>query len=341
MTPRKYPKRMPADWEPNEPAFEATFPDDFSVVVTYLGVQGAPSTRDAVQREWVAALSREGGAPSVECAVFTDAAGVVNDVVIAYWRTPADEGAFWDQSDLAAWWNDDTRLQDNAGYWRESFVVPRERLETLISSEGYQTGVAKLSNGVSGPIREHGYRGAARDRITGSAEDDFSGGARSVTPHLDPETTRKRRVHFFAPRDLCVIRSGQDWSRCSDEESAYYHREVAPTLEAGMNFLRDEGHNIGCYACRFMQEISPAGDPNPRTFGLAYFGDLDQLETWADRHPTHLAILDKFLKLLQATDFQLGLTLWHEVLVLPHDTHVCEYINCHGMTGFLPYVDMQ
>ena len=112
-------------------------------------------------------------------------------------------------------------------------------------------------------------------------------------------------------------------------------------LEAGMNYLRDEGSDIGCYACRFMREQGPTGEIAPRTSGVAYFGDLEQLETWADSDPTHLKIMDKFLKYLEESNYQSGLTLWHEILIAPQGEHMCEYINCHGQTGFLPYVDVR
>ena len=331
---------MPADWEPQEPAFQADFSEDFRVVVTYLAAQGAPAARAAFRQRAYGALREVGGAQHVEGARFTDAAGVVNDVVVAYWRRPADADAFWADSRFAAWWNEAARLHDEAGYWRESFAVPRERLETIISSLDYQVGVAKLADGVSGPIVAHGYCGAARDRLTASARDDFSGGARRLTHRNGPEATVGRRVRVFAPRNLCVIRSGQDWSECDERERRFYDGEVAPTLEAGMNFLRDEGHEIGCFTCRYMRETSTSGEMTARTFGLAYFGDLDRLETWADRHPTHLAILEKFLKLLQESNFQPGLRLWHEILIVSSGEDLCEYVNCHGRTGFLPYVNL-
>jgi aldoxime dehydratase len=38
-----------------------------------------------------------------------------------------------------------------------------------------------------------------------------------------------------------------------------YLDEVEPVLRAGMDFLRDEGRTIGCYANRYMRVIDDRG----------------------------------------------------------------------------------
>ena len=343
MTNRKYLLKMPADWVPQEPAFEGVFEDGLSMVVSLIGVQGGEvAQRSAFIQQCNSALKTSGivGANdfSIESARCRDKAGVENDVLIVYWRNAEGEQEFWRSSNFGAWWNDGKRLNEGLGYWRERFFVPKDRFETLISSDGYNAGATRLSKRISGPIQHHGYPGGSRDRIAASANDDFSIGVKNLTEKINKKDTKGKRLTYSAPRDLCVIRSGQDWTNCSDAEKVFYHGELAPTLKKGMDFLRDEGRSIGCYACRLMRETDEAGEDIARTFGLAYFGDLAQLESWAENHPTHLAILDKFLAFLKESNFNPGLVLWHEIFILPQGDHRCEYVNCHNETGFLPYL---
>jgi hypothetical protein len=62
----------------------------------------------------------------------------------------------------------------------------------------------------------------------------------------------------------CLIRSGQDWSDTDGGERRMYLDEVEPVLRAGMDFLRDEGRTVGCYANRYLRVIDDRGDPLDR-----------------------------------------------------------------------------
>ena len=66
---------------------------------------------------------------------------------------------------------------------------------------------------------------------------------------------------------------------------------------------------------------------------------LAHLEQWVSSHPTHLAIYDRFMAMVQEHNFQLNIKLWHEVAVLPGNGQQFEYINCHPETGLLPDFD--
>ncbi len=46
-------------------------------------------------------------------------------------------------------------------------------------------------------------------------------------------------------QNACLIRSGQDITDTGDTERAFYLEQVEPVLQAGMEFLRDEGAVIG------------------------------------------------------------------------------------------------
>ena len=64
------------------------------------------------------------------------------------------------------------------------------------------------------------------------------------------------------PHDnICLIRSGQDWSDTASAERKMYLDDVEPVLREGMEFLRDEGRSIGCFANRYMTVLDRDGQP--------------------------------------------------------------------------------
>jgi aldoxime dehydratase len=97
-----------------------------------------------------------------------------------------------------------------------------------------------------------------RDRIPLSQTDEMGPGGR---PALKRDGSRLRIV----PHDnLCLIRSGQNWSETDAPERKLYLDEVEPVLREGMDFLRDDGLRIGCYANRYMRVLG-AGGRRPRS----------------------------------------------------------------------------
>lgn len=48
--------------------------------------------------------------------------------------------------------------------------------------------------------------------------------------------------------NIALIRSGQDWKDAESEERSLYLEEILPTLQQGMDFLRDNGESVGCYS---------------------------------------------------------------------------------------------
>ncbi|MCR8721986.1 phenylacetaldoxime dehydratase family protein, partial [Pseudomonas syringae] len=136
--------------------------------------------------------------------------------------------------------------------------------------------------------------------------------------------------------NLCLIRSGQDWSSTTGQERDLYLNDIQPVLQNGMTFLRDEGATVGCLNCRFMQALdSETGEPVEKSFGLAWFDDLANLERWAKTHPTHVAIFGGFTQYVQTLNFQVQLRLYHEIAVIPSDAQYFEYLNCHPGSGLL------
>ena len=154
--------------------------------------------------------------------------------------------------------------------------------ETLFSSLGRPEGVAVLADSMSGEIMEHAYWGGMRDRIPLSQTSEMAPGG---TPVLFA-TARGLRVK---PHDnICLIRSGQDWSDTDAAERKMYLDDVEPVLREGMDFLRDDGRSIGCFANRYMTVLDRNGAPTEKSYGMSWWKSLAALERWAESHPTHV-----------------------------------------------------
>ena len=134
--------------------------------------------------------------------------------------------------------------------------------------------------------------------------------------------------------NLCMIRSGQNWSQTGEHERSIHMEKVRPKLIAGMAFLRDHGREIGC-SCRFMEVIDDRGAPTEKTFGHAFFAMLADMEAWAKEHPTHLAIFGTFMRTMAPLGAAMQLRLFHELTALPASAQWFEYVSCHPRTGLL------
>ncbi|WP_455925191.1 phenylacetaldoxime dehydratase family protein [Pseudomonas putida] len=327
---RQCPVATPAAYQPPFPAWTSRFsPLTGQVVMAYFGVQG----HDPVALSDLAPVTSRFG--QARGPLFWDGAECIDEqgfhtcIAIAYW---ADVQAFadWQQrSGFGAWWQHPDREQGPLGWFMEVVCPTAERFETVFSSPDRPEGIAHLASGVSEPILEHGYWGSARDRLPLAQVDALLPG--SATGSTEPGLRQRP-----PGRDnLCLIRSGQDWSDTRDQERTLYLRDVQPVLAAGMTFLRDQGRDIGCLSCRFMQVLDRSGLPLEKSFGLACFDDLANLERWAKTHPTHVAIFGGFMNYVQTLNFQIQLRLYHEVSVIPAQAQFFEYVNCHPGSGLL------
>lgn len=332
---RRCPRRMPADWQPPVPAWMSDLDAAQSAVVCCFGVQSKRAQHESELRGLREHFARL--AARVERAWYLDAQGYRNDVLVCYFGSPEAHGRAAAQ--LADWWESPARLDDGVGYWLETFTAPRSHRETLFSADDRPAGLAVLGRSMIGPVAEHGYWGGARDRIPASAHDELHATGRL---RRTGRPTAGRRLRVEPNANLCIIRSGQDFTDCTGRELDLYKGRVEPVLVKGMEFLRDHPEETGCYSCRFMSELGEAGARTGRTFGLASFLSLAHLEQWAALHPTHLAIFVEFLAMAQELGPAMRLRLWHEVYVLPAgEGHRFEYLNCHPQTGLLPFLECE
>jgi hypothetical protein len=191
---------------------------------------------------------------------------------------------------------------------------------------------------ISGESLEHAYWGSMRDRLPAGQDDELKGETARVS-NSDANSDPSRRIRVPGKENLCVIRSGQDWPDTLPEERKLYLETMHPLLIEGMNFLRHEGREIGCYAMNLWNVVeSKTHEANrERTFGLGYFHDLAALEYWSKIHQTHINIFDGFSMYAKKLNNVLSLRLFHEIYVLEESQQFYEYVGCHdtGMLGAL------
>jgi aldoxime dehydratase len=334
-------KRMPENWTPPYPVWVPEFDGvSDSIVIAYFGEQLPPDEHTgALGGAMAAALTEDSAPDTVERARFVDKSGRPNDVFLAYWTSESRYRAWWETSSFRLWWDAAERERGSSGFWREVHVQPVRRLESNTSSidpAATQKGVTLAAPALRGPIPEIGYWGAARDRIPDSEVDDF-GATRSWTePAGSVADSLGRRVRPAFSDNMVMIRSGQDWTRSGANELRTYRTLVEPVLNQGMAYLIDHPADSGCISCRPMRQVdTTTGAPLGQTFTTAYFLSLHHLEQWAWHHPTHEAIYAKAQEMIRTCNYQLDLHLWHEVLILHHNTSEAEYVNCAGPVGLM------
>lgn len=326
---RRYPFRMPKGWNPPVPAWTSTFPETKeSVSMCVAGFQH-PAGMDmgAPIKALHAALE---GADIRDLAMSERGDGLIETVCIAYWLDPDRALELLGSPAFEAFWADHSDPSLGYGLFRESVNIPFDRTETLFSGTEHDHGYSQLRDGHVGPIRHHQYWGGMRDRIPLSGRD-------LLEPNGPVRLVERSRNHVVvaAHENLCIIRSGQDWSKTEGEQLQEYEEQIEPTLKAGMAFLRDQGAEVDCYSCRYLRDIAVDGEKAPRTSGMAYFRSMKALEDWAAHHPTHLAIFNIFLSIAPKYGPNLQLRLWHEVSVLPAAEQLAVYVNCKADTGLM------
>jgi aldoxime dehydratase len=330
-TARTRHRRVPDDYAPPYPSFVARHkPSVAQVVMAYFGVQtSAVPSKDAEQAlGWIVSrFGMENRPTHWDRARYIDEAGFTNIVTVAYWD---------DRSQFDGWfpaardgWTGEARTADGAGTFIEVLYPSVEGYETLFSSLGRPEGIAVLADGLSDEIQEHAYWGGMRDRIPLSQTSDMA-------PAGAARTGREGgRIRVIPHDNLCLIRSGQYWGDTEASERKMYLDDVEPVLREGMDFLRDDGRAIGCYANRYMSVIAPDGTATEKSYGMSWWKSLAALERWAESHPTHVRIFGAAMKYLSTLGPAAKLRLYHEVTVVRADEAFFEYAGCHPNTGML------
>jgi aldoxime dehydratase len=334
--PRTRSRRVSDTWVPQVPAYSARGEESIShLVMAYLGVQSKEDETTAptyaAYQKILQTFEHADGPIRYDRVQFTDGQGYLNLIAVAYWVDPSQFDRWNDSPAISGWWASDERLDEGVGYFREILRPRMEQFETIFTHEhGPLEGVSVILGSMSEPIIEHGYWGSMRDRLPLSQTDTMDpSGALSIqqgTPILGG------RVIVAGHENLALIRSGEDWSLTEGEERRTWFDEIEPVLRDGMNYLRDDGLEVGCYCNRYVHHMDENGNLLEKGFGYSLWRSITNLEHWAESHQTHLQIFVTFNRL--ATKFK-NLTLYHEVSVFDASNQHFEYLNCHPKTGIL------
>lgn len=332
--PRTLSRRVHDDYEPPFPMFVGRADTDLTqVVMAYLGVQFHEEYRQkavVAMQHMVDSFNLDNGPDHHDMTFHVDNQGFGNFIVVGYWRDPSAYCRWMRLPEIEQWWSSDERLDEELGYFREIIAPRAEQFETLYAFKEDLPGVGALMDNLSGEIQEHGYWGSVRDRIPASQNDWLQPGGELRIIAGDPAAGG--RVVVQGHDNITLIRSGQDWAEADEQERQLYFNEMLPPLQAGMDFLRDEGHAHGCYSNRFVRNVDRDGNLLDIAYDIGFWRSLDRLERWAESHPTHLRIFTTFFKVV--TGLQ-KLRLYHEVSVSDARFQTFEYINCHPGTGMM------
>lgn len=335
ICPRTLSRRVPDNYEPPFPMWVGRADTDLEqVVMAYLGVQFRDETqRDAALqalRHIVASFDGADGPQHHDLTHHVDNQDHHNLMVVGYWSDPAAYCRWLRSQEVSSWWSSQDRLSEGLGYFREVIAPRVDQFETLYAFQEKLPGVGAVMDHISGDINEHGYWGSMRERFPLSQTDWMLPSGELTVVVGDPAAGG--RVVVRGHDNIAVIRSGQDWIDAGDDERSLYLDEILPTLEAGMDFLRDNGETVGCYSNRFVRSIDIDGNLLDESYNIGHWASLDKLERWAESHPTHLRIFTTFFRVATGLD---KLRLYHEVSVCDGAEQLFEYINCHPGTGMM------
>lgn len=338
---RRCPLNTPPNWTPPFPSYCARFPHKMNdLVLAIIGAQyPTPTLKDTAGISTLKHFMTQCPSPSRpsywEVTSVIDKRSAFNIAITAYWSSSASFQRWESESGFKPWWESPERETDGNGWFLEVLRPTMDRFETVFSNPASPEGAANMQERISGEMLEHGYWGSVRDRFP-VAQDDELKGERIAVGEQAP-TTASKRIRVPGHKNLCVIRSGQDWSVTLPAERKLYLDTMHPVLIQGMDFLRDSGRDVGCYAMNLWDVVDGETyeSDRERTFGLGYFAELKALEEWSKSHQTHKNIFGGFLVYAKTLDNVLSLRLFHEVYVLEEGRQVFEYVGCHEETGML------
>ncbi|KAJ0417632.1 hem-containing dehydratase protein [Aspergillus carlsbadensis] len=374
---RVYPLARPKGHKPPMERWKLEFRDNENQIHTaYIGVQrheSNPGTATSFERSvetvqtWLESIDAD-ERPAVEKFEFLEGDDEPESVIwVCYWASSIAYENCIQQLRLTDMYNRIARPKA-VGLWLERFTTQISRLETNYSGLDYLPGLAQLPG--SKPV-EHtltAYWGAARDRIPDSAHDLFSRSEEIHDPPVDiPAGVGQHLSGSNVYDNLVHIRSGQFWENCSETESSAYETTLRPTLHAGLRYLWENRTDSGAMGLRFLRNLH--NDPSPdlkssgngglapvlvpdsqtaprarppakETSAAGFFRNLSDLEKWAKRHPSHLAIFNGAIAHARTFGENRKFRTWHEVSILKRGEASFEYVNCLPKTGVISYLHL-
>ena len=317
-------------------AYTTVIPDGMkSIIFAQIGVQAKSYEESAALTARIAeSFKLPHGPIHVDHGQFTDNADYKNQLFMAYWNELEAYEAWLRHSEIQQWWNGGG-LAANLGVYHEVAKIPTTHFETIHSIHNHNSGATHFLQ--LQETKEHAYWGSMRKRIPASSAERFDAQVDRI--EHQKKKTRGKHLKIIPPDNICLIRSAQDWTRCSDEEKETYFSLVEPALQKFYRHLNANQEENGCLNPKFVQELDKNGSPAEKTCVVSFFLSLKHLEDWTHHHPTHIALFGAFAEMLRRHDLSVQLSLWHEVSVLQSGHLDLEYLNCHPDTGFLPYFE--
>ncbi|CAI7620195.1 unnamed protein product [Penicillium pancosmium] len=171
------------------------------------------------------------------------------------------------------------------------------------------------------------------------------------------------------PSDMVHIRSGQFWGNCNEEEASAYLDNLEPKLRGGLLYLWNSPEESGSLGVRYLRNTNATLDLGSSLEGknsenegkedldadanvetdlsianfldtcpketcvTAFFKNMADLEKWASKHPSHLAIHAGAVSHARRFGDARRFRTWHEVSVIRGGDARFEYVNCVEGTG--------
>jgi aldoxime dehydratase len=332
--PRTRQLGAPPDFAPVTPNYSARFAVSVKAIpMAFFGVQSRQKSPESEKAVAVLDTGFSGNdAPKFwDRAEYEDEAGYFNSIMVGYWDDlPAYQN--WQRAKPADWWRPGASLNGELGFFRECYTPAIGDSETTFSHT-YPEGYSKIADRMSGDTDTHGYWGSARDRIPRAQTESLEPLGQPEAALTDGHETLGRHIVVEPHENLCLLRSGQDWSEADEEERKIYFERLKPPLEIGMRELRDGGRAFGCYFNRYMHCVDPDAR-SEKTYSLSAWHSLAELEAWC-KGGTHLCIFAAGIKHYRTAGDEAMLRLYHEMSVIRARDQAFEYFNCHRRTGML------
>ncbi|KAF9699893.1 hypothetical protein EKO04_002095 [Ascochyta lentis] len=350
---RLYPFRKPKNHRLPVPRYTLDLPPQVTHVYTsYIGVQqhsdDAAVTQAKTQAcqevaEW---LQSNDGPSTFESFALLDGCDAPGTTIwVGYWTEASQYARALESLQLQSIYSRLSKdSRSSVGLWHETFATAVSRLETNYSGLDYLPGLGQIPNSSAAEHELATYWGAARDRIPDSAHDLFP---RPSTGTTRPTEWGGLGQHLMGTshHNLVHIRSGQWWQTCGQIEAAAYEHKLEPTLRKGLQYLNDNAQETGAMGLRYLRNTDinePLIDYNRKeTCGAGFFANLEDLETWAKTHSSHLAIWRGAMAHYKAFPDNRMLRTWHEVSIIKEGDAKFEYINCTPATGVMGATPLQ
>ncbi|MFJ4156294.1 phenylacetaldoxime dehydratase family protein [Pseudomonas sp. NPDC089752] len=329
--PKTYPGRI------------VSFPDDVDhLVFGMFGIQHTDENLTEVPTylsELIELLQLPHGAMSIERAHHIDKQGFHNQVILGYWLGRDSYDLWVESPTVKSWWaNRSVSGHSKIGYWRE-VMSPSQDHFSYGAGKDEKSGSAAILPLI--PSDRFGYWGSYRHRINASATDQLKSPLPAL-PAPQPANSRGLRLKVKGPDYMCFIREAQYWEKCGEKERAVWHDKMVAPVQTWIDFLSSNPVQTGCMSIRFCREQDVmAGTPLDRQSQFGLLLSLGHIEQAARTQASHLCVRKEFTDLYVEPEYVPQLHPWVEVHILKSNELLTEYINCHELTGLLPYFASQ